>query len=110
MTKQPPVTRAADWPSWVIDAQRPATIRLSTPPAVLRRGSIIGARLAILAQIGARQGNPGSAIAPCGHQRTAGNGRLRLTQTSAARRANENDRFGQRDRVQKYRQSTQSCL
>ena len=29
MTKQPPVTRAADWPSWVIDAQRPATSRLS---------------------------------------------------------------------------------
>jgi hypothetical protein len=39
MTKQAPVTRAADCPSCVIDAQRPATSRLSTPPALARRGS-----------------------------------------------------------------------
>ena len=31
MAKHGPVTRAADWPMWVIEAQRPATSRLSTP-------------------------------------------------------------------------------
>src|SRR6195952_3658460 len=31
IAKQPPDTRAADWPSWVIEAQRPATSRLSIP-------------------------------------------------------------------------------
>ena len=30
IAKQAPETRAADWPSWVIEAQRPATSRLST--------------------------------------------------------------------------------
>src|SRR3954464_8353911 len=30
MAKQAPLARAADWPSWVIAAQRPATRRLDT--------------------------------------------------------------------------------
>jgi hypothetical protein len=30
MTKHGPLTRAADWPPCVIEAQRPATKRLST--------------------------------------------------------------------------------
>ena len=36
-TKQAPETRAADWPSWVIEAQRPATSRLSTPAGTSMR-------------------------------------------------------------------------
>ena len=39
MAKHGPVTRAEDWPPWVIDAQRPATYRLST-----RSGTIIRKR------------------------------------------------------------------
>src|SRR6185503_3939755 len=37
MTKHGPDTRAADWPPCVIDAQRPATSRLSTPHGTIMR-------------------------------------------------------------------------
>src|ERR1700723_2768688 len=37
IAKQAPETRAADWPSWVIEAQRPATSRLSTPSGTSMR-------------------------------------------------------------------------
>ncbi|MNT96495.1 hypothetical protein D3C72_2386020 [compost metagenome] len=40
ITKQLPLTRAADWPSCVMDAQRPATSTLSATPAP-RRGTIM---------------------------------------------------------------------
>ena len=39
MTKQLPLTRAADCPSWLMDAQRPATNTLSTPDS--RHGTIM---------------------------------------------------------------------
>ena len=41
MAKHGPVTRAADWPSCVIDAQRPATSRLTARAAPSWRGSSI---------------------------------------------------------------------
>src|ERR1700719_3488253 len=45
MTKQAPETRAADWPSWVIEAQRPATSKLSMPSGVnMRYGSSLNPR------------------------------------------------------------------
>src|SRR3954454_7220896 len=37
IAKQAPETRAADWPSWVIEAQRPAISRLSTPSGTSMR-------------------------------------------------------------------------
>src|SRR5690349_15492313 len=37
ITKHGPDTRAADCPPWVIDAQRPATSRLSTPRGTIMR-------------------------------------------------------------------------
>src|SRR5438132_99745 len=45
IAKQAPETRAADWPSWVIEAQRPATSRLSMPSGVsMRYGSSLKPR------------------------------------------------------------------
>ena len=37
IAKQAPETRAADWPSWVIEAQRPAISRLSMPSGTSMR-------------------------------------------------------------------------
>src|SRR5476649_2139451 len=37
IAKQAPETRAADWPSWVIEAQRPAINRLSIPSGTSMR-------------------------------------------------------------------------
>src|SRR3979490_42583 len=47
IAKQAPETRAADWPSWVIEAQRPATNRLSMPSGTsMRYGSSLKPRAA----------------------------------------------------------------
>ena len=45
IAKQAPETRAADWPSWVIEAQRPAISKLSIPSGTsIRYGSSLKPR------------------------------------------------------------------